>query len=107
MICKPSNHHGDQWSDLAIKMNIPWPLNLILTQDLMEIFSRIHKFMFPIRQTQIQLESVWIKIPRRIKEARHNYMSASEKRELAIFERKLSSSRARMNMVVNNLWAYL
>lgn len=35
MVCKPSNYHGDHWSDLSLKMLIPWPLNLILTQDLM------------------------------------------------------------------------
>ena len=78
MICKPSNHHGDHiWSDLSIKINIQWPLNLILTQDIMEIFSRIHKFLFPVRQTQIQLEAIWIKIPRRIKEARMSALSSS------------------------------
>jgi len=53
MIFKPTNHHGDHWSDLALKLAIPWPLNLILTPDLMEIFSRIQKFLFPIRLTQI------------------------------------------------------
>lgn len=67
MVCKPNNHHGDHWSDLALKLNIPWPLNLILTPDLMEIFSRIQKFLFPIRLTQIELEKIWMRIPRRIK----------------------------------------
>jgi hypothetical protein len=76
MVCKPTNHHGDYWSDIGLKLTIPWPLNLILTQDLMEIFSRIHRFMFPIRQTQIELEKIWMKIPRRIKESKRPGMSS-------------------------------
>lgn len=106
MICKPTNHHGDHWSDLALKMHIPWPLNLILTQDLMEIFSRINKFLFPVRQIQIELERIWMRIPRRFKEARNRGLAASDLKELYTFERKVSATRSRMNMVVNNLWGY-
>ena len=85
MVCKPNNHHGDHWSDLALKMIIPWPLNLILTQDQMEVFSRINKFLFPVRQIQIELEKIWMKIPRRMKVARHLGMNAVELKELALF----------------------
>jgi hypothetical protein len=55
MICKPTNYYGDHWSDLSLNLKINWPLNLILTSDLMEVFSRINKFLFPIRQIQIEL----------------------------------------------------
>lgn len=55
MICKPTNHYGDHWSDLSINLQINWPLNLILTPDIMETFSRINRFLFPIRQVQIDL----------------------------------------------------
>ncbi len=53
MLCKPTNYYGDHWSDLSLNLKISWPLNLILTADLMETFSRINKFLFPIRQLQI------------------------------------------------------
>ena len=106
MICKPNNHHGDHWSDLSLKMTIPWPLNLILTQDLMEIFSRINKFLFPVRQIQIELERIWMRIPRRFKEAKHITTDPLELKELFVFERKIAATRSRISMVINNLWAY-
>lgn len=53
MISKPTSHYGDIWSDLSLNLKMSWPINLILTPDLMEVFSRINKFLFPIRQIQI------------------------------------------------------
>jgi len=77
MVCKPTNHYGDHWSDLSITLKMNWPISLILTPDLMEVFSRIHKFLFPVRQTQIDLEQNWMKIPRKMKEERRNIASLS------------------------------
>jgi hypothetical protein len=56
MVSTPVNHYGDILSDLSLNLKMSWPINLILTPDLMEVFSRINKFLFPIRQIQIQLE---------------------------------------------------
>ncbi len=81
-------------------------LNLILTQDLMEIFSRINKFLFPVRQIQIELERIWMRIPRRFKEAKHITTDPLELKELFVFERKIAATRSRISMVINNLWAY-
>lgn len=67
MISKPNNHYGDIWSDLSLNLKMSWPINLILTPDLMEVFARINKFLFPIRQIQIELEQTSMKIPRRMK----------------------------------------
>ncbi len=53
MICKPSSFYNSHWSDLSLNFKIEWPINLIITQDLIEAYSRIHKFLFPIRQLQI------------------------------------------------------
>lgn len=53
MISKTASHYGDIWSDLSLNLKMSWPINLILTPDLMEVFSRINKFLFPIRQIQI------------------------------------------------------
>jgi uncharacterized protein YyaL (SSP411 family) len=80
MICKPINNYGDYWSDLALNLKMSWPINLILTPDLMEIFSRINKFLFPLRQIQIQLEQIWMKIPRRIKEEKERIVNITEAR---------------------------
>ena len=68
MECKPYSYYGDLWSDLSLKLKMDWPINLILTPDLMECFSRINKFLFPLRQTQIDLERLFKRIPQRIKE---------------------------------------
>jgi hypothetical protein len=80
MICKPINNYGDYWSDLALTLKMSWPINLILTPDLMEIFSRINKFLFPLRQIQIELEQIWMKIPRRIKEEKVRIVNITEAR---------------------------
>lgn len=72
MISKPTSHYGDIWSDLSLNLKMSWPINLILTPDLMEIFSRINKFLFPIRQIQIELEQIFMKIPRRMKEQKQD-----------------------------------
>lgn len=53
MICTALNHYGDHWSDLGLSFKTSWPLDLVLTLDLFDHFSRVHKFLFPIRQTQI------------------------------------------------------
>lgn len=67
MICKPSSFYNSHWSDLSLNFKIEWPINLIISQDLIEAYSRIHKFLFPIRQLQIELESIWFQIPKFIK----------------------------------------
>lgn len=67
MICTATNHFGDHWSDLCLSYKVVWPLDLVITNDLLEGFSRVHKFLFPIRQTQIDLEEIWKAIPRRMK----------------------------------------
>lgn len=110
-----------------------WPINLILTPDLMQVFSRINKFLFPIRQIQIDLQQISTKIPRRIKEhkddivlqkareyredrsrdfkiknkqEKHKFETNRALRQAEIFERKLSSIRWRMNLTINALWSY-
>jgi hypothetical protein len=55
MICTSPNHYGDYWSDLCLNYKISWPLDLVLTHDLLDNFSRVHKFLFPMRQAQIDL----------------------------------------------------
>lgn len=55
MLCTAPNHYGDHWSDLCLSYKTSWPLDLVLTHDLFDNFSRVHKFLFPMRQTQIQL----------------------------------------------------
>jgi hypothetical protein len=55
MLCTAPNHYGDHWSDLCLSYKISWPLDLVLTHDLLDNFSRVHKFLFPLRQTQIDL----------------------------------------------------
>jgi hypothetical protein len=72
MISKPTSHYGDIWSDLSLNLKMNWPINLILTPDLMENFSIINKFLFPIRQIQIELEQIFMKIPRRMKEQKQD-----------------------------------
>lgn len=56
MLCNAPVHYGDHWSDLCLSYRVVWPLDLVLTTDLLDNFSRAHKFLFPLRQTQIQLE---------------------------------------------------
>jgi hypothetical protein len=68
MICTSPNHYGDHWSDLCLTYKISWPLDLVLTHDLLDNFSRVHKFLFPMRQAQIDLEQIWKIIPRIIKQ---------------------------------------
>lgn len=55
MLCNAPVHYGDHWSDLCLSYRVVWPLDLVLTTDLLDNFSRAHKFLFPLRQTQIQL----------------------------------------------------
>ena len=53
MACIAPNHFGDHWSDICLHYKVSWPLDLVLTADIFDNFSRVHKFLFPIRQTQI------------------------------------------------------
>jgi len=34
MICKPANYYGDVWSDFVLNLKMEWPIDLILTPDL-------------------------------------------------------------------------
>ena len=56
MECKPNCCYADLWSDLSLKLKVEWPIDLVLTPDLMEVFARINKFLFLIRQTHIHLQ---------------------------------------------------
>lgn len=67
MVCPSVNLFNDYWNDLCLTYKTSWPLDLVLTPDLFDNFLRVHKFLFPIRQTHIELEQMWVKIPRRIK----------------------------------------
>ena len=104
MICTALNHYGDHWSDLCLSFKTSWPLDLVLTPDLLDNFLRVHKFLFPIRQTQIELEQMWVKIPRRIKE--EYYSNAFEKNQINTFERRLSAFRTKISLIINQLWKY-
>lgn len=104
MICTAPNHYGDHWSDLCLNFKTAWPLDLVLTPDLFDNFSRVHKFLFPLRQTQIDLEQIWAKIPRRIKQ--EPCSTPMEKNQMRIFERRLSGLRSKMCLVVSQLWNY-
>lgn len=84
MLCTAPNHYGDHWSDLCLNYKISWPLDLVLTHDLLDNFSRAHKFLFPLRQTQIELEQIWKLIPRRIKQER-SIISKTSKNQLLTF----------------------
>ena len=83
MMCTAMNHYGDHWSDLCLSYKTSWPLDLVLTPYLLDNFLRVHKFLFPIRQIQVELEQMWIKIPRRIKE--EYYHNMYEKNQLNVF----------------------
>ena len=106
MVCKPAGHFGDIWSDLSLSLKMGWPLSLILTPDLMEVFERIHKFLFPIRQIQIQLEQSSSHIPRYFREQKQLAPSRSERKELEHLERRMSCLRWRMGLAMGSLWAY-
>lgn len=85
MVSTPVNHYGDILSDLSLNLKMSWPINLILTPDLMEVFSRINKFLFPIRQIQIQLEQTSAEIPRRMKEQKQIALNLAELRNYEVF----------------------
>ena len=64
-----SNYSGsDYWSDLTINYEIREPLKLILNNQLLEKYKQIFKLLFPIRQAQIDLDRLWLKLHRILKQ---------------------------------------
>lgn len=35
MECKPNSYYADLWSDLSLRLKVEWPIDLVLTPDLM------------------------------------------------------------------------
>lgn len=63
---------SDYWSNLTIHYEIREPLKLILSNQLMEKYKQIFKLLFPIRQAQIDLDRLWLKLQRRLKKCIKN-----------------------------------
>jgi hypothetical protein len=74
---------------------VTWPINLIITDDLIEAYQRVHKFLFPIRQLQIEIEKEWLEMKRFTRDIEINdgLEEQEDKWQLRVFERNMAALR--------------
>jgi len=89
-------NNEDSWNGLTVNYQVDWPLNLILSSNILEKFTNIFRYLFPIRLVQLDLQKVWL-----------NLMKKNRKEGL--FEkkmRKMVNLRNQMAAVIESLWSY-
>jgi len=91
---KIPNNHENVWKNLTVDYNLKWPLNLFLSRQTMEIYSRIFRFLFPIRIIQTELHQVWLHLIKR------------KSSQTDSFNSKLLNLRNKIALFVDNLWSY-
>lgn len=79
------NLSSDYWSDLTINYEIREPLKLILSNQLLEKYKQIFKLLFPVRQAQIDLDRMWLRLQRMLK--------SCSRREERLLVRRISMFR--------------
>lgn len=52
-------NNEDAWNGLTLDYQISWPLNLVLSREIMETYSSIFRYLFPIKSVQLQLFKAW------------------------------------------------
>lgn len=63
---------SDYWGDLIINYSIDWPINLIISNQLIEKYQQLFRMFFPLRHTQIYLDKLWLKLQRKSKMVKKN-----------------------------------
>ena len=88
-------NNDDAWNGLTVNYQVDWPLNLILSSNVLEKYTNIFRYLFPIRLVQLDLQKVW--------------MNLMKKNRVGVFERRMRrivNLRNQMAAVIESLWSY-
>lgn len=88
-------NNEDPWNGLTVSYRVDWPLNLIISSVVVEKFTNIFRFLFPIRNVQLDLQKTWL-----------NFMQKERKLALKTEIKGLILLRNQMGLVIENLWSY-
>lgn len=88
----------DPWNGLTINYKIEWPMNLAISSQVLERYSKMFRLLFPIKVIQHQLDKTWITINR-------ESTSPSAGSSLHLFT-YLSALRHKMSFLINSMWSY-
>jgi len=93
---KIANPQEKTWNSLTVESNLKWPLNLFLSSQIMERYSEIFRFLFPIRVIQTELHQIWLYL---IKKNQNHHLDK-------INTKILLNLRNKMSFFIDTLWSY-
>jgi gamma-tubulin complex component 4 len=85
----------DPWNGLTIKYTCNWPMNLVLSDQVLERYSNLFRLLFPIKNIQVQLHKTWCVL--------NSQMRRNPEERLFIY---VSSLRNKMSFFIDNIWSY-
>jgi len=88
-------NNEDTWSGLTVDYATKWPLNLFLSNQILEKYSNIFRYLFPMRCLQIELHKAWL-----------NATKANRIYTLNQVNIKILHLRNNMSFFLDNLWSY-
>lgn len=86
---------SEYWGDLTINYSIGWPINLIISNQLIEKYQQLFRMFFPIRHTQIYLDKLWFKLQRK---------SKMVKKSMSQTILNFCAFRNKLSLVINAIW---
>lgn len=88
-------NNDDPWNGLSVFYQVDWPLNLIISSTVVEKYTNVFRFLFPIRTVQLDLQKVWM-----------NLMQKNRKSILSKETKAIIMLRNEMSLIIENLWSY-
>ncbi|CAG9336227.1 unnamed protein product [Blepharisma stoltei] len=88
----------DSWSGLTLEYCTEWPLNLMLSPQILDKYMALFRFLFTLKRAQFTLQRSWITL---VKKRNPQLQSMSE------IPREALQLRAQMNFLLDNLISYL
>ena len=86
----------DPWSGLSLDYECAWPHHLLLSDDLLEKYNSLFRFLFPIKRVQMELQNVW---SQRVRQMKHLHDEPTFRLAMQL--------RQHMSFLVDNIYSYL
>lgn len=51
---------GGEWSNVTVKYDIPWPLQLLFTPGVLTSYNKIFQFLLRLKKIQVKLVNCWL-----------------------------------------------
>ncbi|KRX02900.1 hypothetical protein PPERSA_04103 [Pseudocohnilembus persalinus] len=85
----------DSWNGLTLDYTVKWPLNLILSSQVMEQYKTLFRLFFPFRQIQVDIQKTWF-----------SFMRYQRRDQLTKNYKDMLVLRNQMGLVLDSFWSY-